>query len=472
MMLAAALLCACATPSQLMKIGEPKAPLEDSPYAGETAYLRSFTVKSKDARDTPAVKQLRAQFIEYLEKVGKFARIIDAADGAPAVPADALSLAVELRPSLIQESNAIKNYLQIYTAGIFTSRSGTVSVTGNMNVVRGRKIVGEKSWTCSESYAFVFFGWARTEPIRQAYRSCYAEAFARISMPSRNEGGGISQKQLDTMVKASVEKATRADEKVYSSDVDKASYKNPENVDAFAVVVGIEKYQQLPQADFGERDAQTVRDHLVAMGFPLRNVVQLSGSMATKSNLEKYLENWLPSKVTERSKVVFYFSGHGAPDVDAKQAFLMPWDGDVKFLQQSGYPLKRLYASLRALKARRVLVALDSCFSGAGGRSVLPKGARPLVTQVDEGAESMGRLVVLSASAGDEISLSDERQGHGLFTYHLLKGLNEKNGRSTVKGLYDYLVPRVQDGARQQNRDQTPRLISSDESLSAMTLGD
>ena len=318
----------------------------------------------------------------------------------------------------------------------------------------------------------MFFGWARTEPIRQAYRACYEDVFARISMPSRNEGGGLSQSQLDTMVKASVEKATKPEEKVYSSDVDKASYKNPENVDAFAVVVGIEKYQQLPQADYGERDAQTVREHLVAMGFPQRNVVQLSGSMATKSNLEKYLENWLPEKVSERSKVVFYFSGHGAPDVDSKQAFLMPWDGDVKFLQQSGYPLKRLYASLGALKAKQVLVALDSCFSGAGGRSVLLKGARPLVMKVDEGAESLGKLVILSASEGDEISLSDEKQGHGLFTYHLLKALNEKNGRATVKGLYDQLVPRVQDGARQQNRDQTPRMITSDESLTSMSLGD
>ncbi|MEK7382346.1 MAG: caspase family protein [Elusimicrobiota bacterium] len=470
--LATAFACACATPSPLVRIADPKPPLEDGAYAGETAYLRSFTVKSKEARDTPAEKQLRSQFIEYLVKVGKFARVIDATDGATAVPADALSLAVELRPSLMQESNAMKNYFQIYTAGIFTSRSGTVTVAGNMNVLRGRKVLGEKSWTCNESYAFSFFGWVRTEPIRVAYRSCYEDVFARISMPSRNEGGGISQTQLDSMVKASVEKATKPEEKVYDSDVDKASYKNPENADAFAVVVGIERYQQLPQADFGERDGQTVRDHLVAMGFPPRNVVQLSGSMATKSSLEKYLELWLPEKVNERSKVVFYFSGHGAPDVDSKQAFLMPWDGDVKFLQQSGYPLKRLYASLRALKARQVLVALDSCFSGAGGRSVLPKGARPLVTKVDEGAEGMGRLVILSASEGDEISLSDEKQGHGLFTYHLLKGLNEKNGRSTVKGLYDYLVPRVQDGARQQNRDQTPRLITSDAALSAMTLGD
>jgi uncharacterized caspase-like protein len=287
----------------------------------------------------------------------------------------------------------------------------------------------------------------------------------------RPEGGpGVSKAELEGLVKASVDKATKKEEKVYASDVDKAIYKAPENPDDFAVIVGIETYQQVPQADFGERDAQAVREHLAALGFPQRNIVHLAGNMATKSNMEKYLEHWLPEKVNEASKVVFFFSGHGAPDIDSKQAFLVPWDGDVKFIQQTGYPVKRLYAKLNALKAKQVLVALDSCFSGAGGRSVLPKGARPLVTRVDEGEEQLGKLVILSASEGDEIALSDDKQGHGLFTYHLLKGLNAKGGAATVKSLYDYLVPRVQDGARQQNRDQTPRLFAADDSLSAMAL--
>ena len=42
-----------------------------------------------------------------------------------------------------------------------------------------------------------------------------------------------------------------------------------------------------------------------------------------------------------------------------------------------------LKAKAEALKAKEVIVAMDACFSGAGGRSVLAKGARPLVMQVD-----------------------------------------------------------------------------------------
>ena len=63
---------------------------------------------------------------------------------------------------------------------------------------------------------------------------------------------------------------------------------------------------------------------------------------------------------------------------------------------------------------------------------------------------------------GHEISGTIDDQGHGLFTYFLLKGLNgaaaNVGGHVSAKSLYDYLRPRVQDAARRDNRDQTPQL--------------
>jgi uncharacterized caspase-like protein len=153
--------------------------------------------------------------------------------------------------------------------------------------------------------------------------------------------------------------------------------------------------------------------------------------------------------------VFVYFSGHGAPDPASGQAYLMPWDGDPKFLENTGYPLKRLYEKLGALKTKDVVVALDACFSGAGGRSVLAKGVRPLVGKVDMGGS--GHVSVLAASGGDEITGTLEDQGHGLFTYYLLKGLNARRGASSLLPLFDYLRPKVQDAARRDNRDQTPQ---------------
>jgi hypothetical protein len=257
--------------------------------------------------------------------------------------------------------------------------------------------------------------------------------------------------------------------KAYHSDVDKPSYAEAEDEHAFALVVGVEKYQSLPAAEFAARDAETMRRHLRAMGYPERNILFLSDRNALKSAIEKYVEAWLPEHVDENSRVFVYFSGHGAPDVTSKQAYLVPWDGDPKFLANTAYPVKRLYEKLNALKARHVIVALDSCFSGAGGRSVIPQGLRPLVLQVDPGTLNIGKLAVLAASGPDEVTGTVEGQGHGLFTYYLLKGLNQTGGQGTVKGLYDYLRPKVQDAAREDSRDQTPQLLGPNAGDASLT---
>ncbi len=273
----------------------------------------------------------------------------------------------------------------------------------------------------------------------------------------------VSREELAGLVKAAVASAEKPAAKpaAVRSDVDEPRRRFPERPDDFALVVGIEKYSDLPDASFAERDARAVKEHLLALGVPERNVIHLAGDKAGRSALAKYLELWLPRNVTAKGRLFFYFSGHGAPDVKTGQAYLVPWDGDANFLEATGYPVSRLYEKLHALKAREVVVALDACFSGAGGRSVLAKGARPLVTKVDAGTVPAD-LTVLAAASEDEITSALDEQGHGIFTYYLLKGLGgaaaDGSGVVTAKGLFDYLRPKVQDAARRQNREQTPVL--------------
>jgi len=247
-----------------------------------------------------------------------------------------------------------------------------------------------------------------------------------------------------------------------SSGVDRPTYVLKSRPDDFALVVGIERYSKLPDAKFAEQDAEAVKRHLEALGVPARNIIQLSGSDATRSTLQGYLEEWLPKNVKPGSTVFFYFSGHGAPDPRTGEAYIVPWDGNASFLQSTAYPLKRLYQALGGLKAKGVIVALDSCFSGAGGRSVLAEGARPMVMKLEQPALPQRNMTLLTAASGDEITATLADQGHGIFTYFLLKGLSgaaqDVSGKVTAKSLYDYLKPHVQDEARRQNREQTPLL--------------
>ncbi|MCR4294382.1 MAG: caspase family protein, partial [Elusimicrobia bacterium] len=283
--------------------------------------------------------------------------------------------------------------------------------------------------------------------------------------------GGLDRDEMKRLMLETLREASEATKPAVAppspaSSVDAPRSKLAENPDNFALVIGVEKYSnELPDAQFAERDAQSMKAHLLALGYPERNIKMLQGSRAVRSSLEAYLEDWLPKNVQENGTVFVYFSGHGAPDPESGQAYLVPWDGDPAYLSRTAYPLKRLYASLNALKAKRVLVALDSCFSGAGGRSVLQKGTRPLVNKVDLGAAAdLGKLVVFTASGGNQISGTFDSQRHGLFTYYFLTGLGgaaaDAQGRVTAQGLHDYLSPKVADEANRANRTQSPQILS------------
>jgi hypothetical protein len=255
----------------------------------------------------------------------------------------------------------------------------------------------------------------------------------------------------------------------HKSDVDELpSIKVKPNKKAYAIVIGIEQYRQkLPKADFATSDAKLMSEYLTkVLGYPEENVIILLNDRALKSDFEKYFEKWLGNNVEKGSTVFVYFSGHGAPDPKSGNAYLVPYDGDPSFIDQTGYSLKRMYDTLGKLPAKEIVVALDSCFSGAGGRSVIAKGARPLVMTMSSAAIPR-KVAVLSATSGDQISSTYEEKGHGLFTYFMLKGIKNEDvvrqdGSIKMNDLFGYVKPQVERIARKQyNNEQTPQLIGA-----------
>ena len=265
--------------------------------------------------------------------------------------------------------------------------------------------------------------------------------------------------------------ASKPSQEVFSiikSDVDELpAIKAKPNKNSYAIVIGIELYRQkLPKVDFATQDAKLVADYLTkVMGYPEENVVTLTNDRAGLGDFVKYFEKWLPNNVEPGSSVFVYYSGHGAPNPKTSDAYLVPYDGDPSFIDETGYSLKRMYAALGKLPAKEVIVALDSCFSGAGGRSVIAKGSRPLVMNLQSNVVLPKNMTVLSASAGDQTSSTYDEKGHGLFTYFMLKGIKNEDvvkadGSIKIEDLYGYLKPQVERIARKQyNNEQTPQLI-------------
>ncbi len=261
---------------------------------------------------------------------------------------------------------------------------------------------------------------------------------------------------------------------VPASDVDiPPAQRGKARANAYAIVVGIETYRnKLPKADFAEHDATIMGDYLTkVMGYEEENVALLLNDRAAKTDLEKYVEHWLPKRVEPGASVFVYYSGHGAPNPKSGDAYLVPYDGDPAFVDATGYPLKRLYEQLGKLPAKEIVVMLDSCFSGAGGRSVIAKGMRPMVLSVENPVLAGGKTVVLAASQGDQVSSTYDQKSHGLLTYFFLKGLRgeadaNKDGSVDLAELFAYVKPQVERKARRDfNNEQTPQLLGSPDLL-------
>ncbi len=242
---------------------------------------------------------------------------------------------------------------------------------------------------------------------------------------------------------------------------------------AYAVVIGVETYREkLPKADFAAHDAKAVGEYLTkVMGYSEENVAVLLNDRATRTDVEKYIESWLPNRTEKDASVFIYFSGHGAPNPKTGDAYLVPYDGDPGFIDKTGYSLKRLYEQLAKLPAKQVIVMLDSCFSGAGGRSVIAQGMRPMGLSVEVPLLTGGRTVVLAASAGDQVSSTYRQKSHGLLTYFFLKGLQgdadrNRDGVIDLGEAFEYVKPQVERIARREfNNDQTPQLLGSPDLL-------
>ncbi|MEN6623529.1 MAG: S41 family peptidase [Smithella sp.] len=273
---------------------------------------------------------------------------------------------------------------------------------------------------------------------------------AQSSTTPAGISGKTSPTQQNNITNISIEKPTfTAAEKIWTEN-------------DLAVIIGVEKYQDLPAAEYSSKDAYLVKDFFISLGLKERNIELLLNERATLSSIKKTLETWLPNHARKNSRVVIYYSGHGAPDASSGDAYLVPYDGDPNYLSDTGYPLKRLYEKMGRLHVKEVIVVLDSCFSGSGGRSVLAKGARPLVMMTATPIIS-NNMVVLSAAEGSQISASSPEKGHGLFTYYFLKALNE--GRKNILDVYEYIRPQVEDEAKMLNVRQTPQISPRVEKL-------
>ena len=228
----------------------------------------------------------------------------------------------------------------------------------------------------------------------------------------------------------------------------------------FAVIIANENYTKLSPVAYALNDGKTFGQYCrQTLGLPETNIRYYGDAtygtmLSAMSDIKK-----IATAYEGDIEVLFYYAGHGAPD-EQQEAYLMPVDA-YGVGGEACYSLARLYKELGGLGARRVTVFLDACFSGSTREGTMLASARGVAIKA-RSASPTGNMVVFTAAQGDETALPYGSQGHGLFTYYLLKKLQESGGEVTFGELGDYLTEQVSRRSQVVNRkSQTPAVLVS-----------
>lgn len=237
--------------------------------------------------------------------------------------------------------------------------------------------------------------------------------------------------------------------------------------DKWAVVIGIGKFAdaKVPDLKYAAKDAKDFYNYLTdpaAGKFEKDHVKLLLNDQATKVNIMDMLgDSFLPHAANPEDLVVIYLSTHGSPaGADIRGVnYIVAYDTRVQRLFATGLEMKQL---LRMIKERvhtnRIVLVLDTCYSGAGGES--HKGLTRSNVDSQGVAQGIGSLVICSSSPDQRSWESDELK-NSYFTKHFIDSLKAAPN-ATLDHAFNDMKQKVQQSVlKDKGEVQTPVLSGS-----------
>lgn len=246
------------------------------------------------------------------------------------------------------------------------------------------------------------------------------------------------------------------------SDVDlKIPETHAKNTNTFALIISNENYKFVSSVPFANNDGKVFEEYCMkTLGLPKDHIHRTED--ATYGMFMGELD-WITNiaKVYDGdARILVYYAGHGIPDESSKDAYLLPVDGTGSNTS-TAIKLSSVYSRLNEYETESTVVFLDACFSGAQRNGQMLASARGVAIK-PKTEKPKGSMIVFSAASGDETAYPYKEKSHGLFSYYLLKKLQESRGETSLGELAEYLQEQVSRQAIIQNsKSQTPTVIPS-----------
>jgi peptidoglycan/xylan/chitin deacetylase (PgdA/CDA1 family)/uncharacterized caspase-like protein len=228
--------------------------------------------------------------------------------------------------------------------------------------------------------------------------------------------------------------------------------------ESWAVIIGINDYEHWPKLRYAVNDANGVEETLIRkFGFKKENIRKLVNGEATRQRIMQVLGDEFTdaSRVQREDRIFFFFAGHGATRTfeDGRQVgFIVPVDADQSNYVSTAISMTQIREAADLIPAKHVYFVMDSCYSGLAlsrGSGAFSKDR----SYLDEVTRRTARQI-LTAGGADQQVADDGPNGHSVFTWALLEGLDGKadldgNGVITASELGAYISPIVSEFARQ-----------------------
>ena len=238
---------------------------------------------------------------------------------------------------------------------------------------------------------------------------------------------------------------------------------------SYALIIGIDKYENVQPLNYAVKDAETIQDILVnTFDFPKDNVRLLKNEEATLLNIKNSLSE-ISSSARENDRVLIYFAGHGdtydLPE-GGEMGYLLPIDGKKDNLFATSIPMNDIKSISSMSNSKHMLFLIDACYGGL--LTIGSRGINPTTPNyIDKITKDKGRQIITAGGRGEEV-IEKSEWGHSAFTLNLKRGLKEGNadmdadGYITANELGLFLNKKVTIDSDNQQTPQYGRMTSQE----------
>lgn len=209
-----------------------------------------------------------------------------------------------------------------------------------------------------------------------------------------------------------------------------------------ALIVGINEYHHLPYLKTATNDARTLAK-ILENDYGFQVTLLLNSTRADiLTTLRKYRE-----VLRGHDNLLIYYAGHGWLDKAADEGYWLPADAtrdnEVNWISNAN-----ITSTIRAMRAKHVMIVADSCYSGKLVRGIHIKTKTPdYLTRISR----KKARVVLSAGGLEPVADSGGKGAHSVFASAFIETLRQNTG--VLDGTTLFTIVRKQVG---WNAEQTP----------------